>query len=510
MKEVTVTIDLDRNMIWEVERVCPHTEKSSYWWSKPQLKQFRKDYQNEVMLEGIRNLVRSKIKQQFDDPDTVEERVDKIMKLEPADIADFLQTKQKPKPKVAPTLAPKVSDNDKDNDDSGENSKSDSDSSSPSEEKEAKKKKALFEKERKAQLVADHRIYNHVNDKEANETAVETRSDKNPPLEPSVRDEDGGDSLSTSASTPSFVSFDDHSLLLDDLDDDDEQLLHPPSHENTGTSESEGKEHSTPERSPMAILEPTLLDSGSHHGKYTQLRSASTTTPFEIITTQPQNSHKIGDDYLDDIDALRRRFRQGALAVVAMERLKKMVEKKQPPGSQEMWSSSSRLLDMYTASDDEEEEEEEEEENPGIMSDEEIPTPSAAADDDSDIEIEIVSSDDSDDDEDYSTESGCSDDDELVDCPVCRGLVDPAQQQRQIILLRQTLCRRCFYEHYLEDGEELEIKTNTGAAAHKRKHKNKHKSLCLTSKEFKHIELNTKRDVRILKSLAKASAKARG
>jgi len=109
------------------------------------------------------------------------------------------------------------------------------------------------------------------------------------------------------------------------------------------------------------------------------------------------------------------RFRQGVLAVVATERLEKMVKRAplSPPPTN-ILSMSSRLIEMYLPSDEEKE------------------------DDDKNS-----------DDDDSSDDDSCCD--ENSECPVCLGLVK-SSQHRKIILLRRMLCKRCFDTHYIQRG----------------------------------------------------------
>lgn len=91
MEKKNVTIDLDRNVVWEVERVYP-LEKASYWWTKPQLKAIRDDYKNHFMMEGVKNLVKARVEQEEEDIRVIEQRVEEIMELDPGSIANFLQS----------------------------------------------------------------------------------------------------------------------------------------------------------------------------------------------------------------------------------------------------------------------------------------------------------------------------------------------------------------------------------------------------------------------------------
>eukprot|EP00529_Nitzschia_sp_RCC80_P008530 CAMPEP_0113505868 /NCGR_PEP_ID=MMETSP0014_2-20120614/35572_1 /TAXON_ID=2857 /ORGANISM="Nitzschia sp." /LENGTH=1170 /DNA_ID=CAMNT_0000401261 /DNA_START=433 /DNA_END=3945 /DNA_ORIENTATION=+ /assembly_acc=CAM_ASM_000159 len=94
-----VRIIIDRNKTWEVERVEPE-EKTSYWWTKVELRQIRNDYKEEVMMDGVRSLVRTRIQQEFpdhdpndeDDNDFMEDKIDDIMTRPPSKIAEYLES----------------------------------------------------------------------------------------------------------------------------------------------------------------------------------------------------------------------------------------------------------------------------------------------------------------------------------------------------------------------------------------------------------------------------------
>ena len=120
MRQNSVSINLDLNEVWEVERVYP-LEKASYWWTKPQLMQIRDEYKNEVMMEGVRNLVKARVEQEENDSQIIEQRVEQIMQLKPGMIANFLQS--------TPTKAEKQPKND-DIDSDSESRSSESSSSS--------------------------------------------------------------------------------------------------------------------------------------------------------------------------------------------------------------------------------------------------------------------------------------------------------------------------------------------------------------------------------------------
>jgi len=201
---------------------------------------------------------------------------------------------------------------------------------------------------------------------------------------------------------------------------------------------SERSEHN--HQSETMLSEKRKSASGAKTSQESKMNQNKTD---QLLDIEPR-SDKVERDTakIDSRKVLGNRFRQGALAVVAMARLEKMVKRSAPPPSSpihEMLSSSSRLMEMYSPSDEENEDD----------------ANSTGSDNDS------------------SESSSC---DANSDCPVCLDLVDPSQQ-RKIILLRRMLCKRCFDTYYLKRGVE------NGGIENK-------------SKDF-----NTKRDVQTLISL---------
>jgi len=81
------------------------------------------------------------------------------------------------------------------------------------------------------------------------------------------------------------------------------------------------------------------------------------------------------------------------------------------------------------------------------------------------------------------------------ECPVCLGLVDPTHE-RKIIVLRQMLCKECYFWHYINRVEKSRNNDN--------KSKSSKRTSERTSKKGKQhndkLDFNTKRDVRILNS----------
>ena len=130
-KKKNVSIDEGYNEVFEIERICP-LEKAKNWWSKTDLKKIRNDYKNEVMMDGVRNLVKARIEQEEDDNEIIEERLDEMMANEPSSIAKFLQSEPKPMESKSKKITkskdrPSQSESDTDSD-SGSDSDSDSDS----------------------------------------------------------------------------------------------------------------------------------------------------------------------------------------------------------------------------------------------------------------------------------------------------------------------------------------------------------------------------------------------
>ena len=130
-KKKNVSIDEGYNEVFEIERICP-LEKAKHWWSKTEIKKIRNDYKNEVMMDGVRNLVKARIEQEEDDNEIIEERLDEIMADDPSSIARFLQSEPKPMESRSKKITkskdkPSQSESDTDSD-SGSDSDSDSDS----------------------------------------------------------------------------------------------------------------------------------------------------------------------------------------------------------------------------------------------------------------------------------------------------------------------------------------------------------------------------------------------
>jgi len=582
-----VTIDLSQNMVWEVDKV-ELTKKYSYWWSKPQLKQFHQDYQNEAMLEDIKNLVRARIQKDFDNPDVVEEGLEKIMKLEPLDIANFLQagakSNAKAKGKTNSNTVPKDSNNNNNN--SSSSSNNNSNISNPP--------------KRKAQRVANHQICKLLG------TCNCPVKQKIPPkapwmatTEPDLElDSNDDDDLSSSSSSDDDTGDDNSSSSSssssdgDDTDDDDDNNTDKEEYDEEGGESTEipkiddnSYSLQEPEFLWEAPVQPSVLyssvfdnDSDDDDDDETNSLTTSDLDGNDDAIAGKGTQTKTPNAYMDDIDAIRRKFRQGALAVLAMEKLKRMVKTQSEPQQQQeqdqpqaTWSSSSWLLDMYTASDDKESDDEkgnEKEETPEIKIDqdqEQCPTTSKhkhttrsadsgnqdnKSDSDSNSDDNkgdketprsttsekerrsdnhnVGHNDNIDDDEDDSGNDDNDDNgssssrdndtkehlfDDAEHCPVCRDLVDPSYQKQRVILLCQTLCKKCFCAHYLDDTDsetETETEAETDTEYPEKTTTARRKKPALRLRKYEHIERNTKRDVRILRSLARDYRKVTG
>jgi hypothetical protein len=139
-KKKNVSIDEGYNEVFEIERICP-LEKAKNWWSKTDLKKIRNDFKNEVMMDGVRNLVKARIEQEEDDIEIIEERLEEMMANDPGSIAMFLQSEPKPmklkskkitKSKDKPSQSESDTDSDSESDSDSDSDSDDSSSSSSS------------------------------------------------------------------------------------------------------------------------------------------------------------------------------------------------------------------------------------------------------------------------------------------------------------------------------------------------------------------------------------------
>ncbi len=366
--------------MWEVERVYIY-EKDSYWWTKPQLKLIRDEYKDEVMMEGVRNLVKARVQQEETDPEKIEDRVEEVMKLDHGKIANFLQSVPTKSEQLSSSYTPKLVSSDDSDSDSDTDSDSDSESSESSVEKE-----------------------DHMQDDPAveSQTGLDTTSPKPEPS--STNDNDNDKNQDEDDSDDEEDDDDDSSSSSSSVDEDESQ----PIESQTPQPEDDEKNETTEIRS-------------DHERKY----------------------RKAG----------KSRLRQGVLAVVAIDRLKKLVKKRSPPPTSidKVLASSSRLMDMYLPSDDE-------------------------------LDDDIDSSDEND-----------SDDDSISDCPVCLDLVNPSQK-RKVILLRRMLCKDCYFAHYINREDK------DGTDTSKNKSFTKRSGEDIRGKNGR-LNFDNKRDVQILSSM---------
>jgi len=355
-------------------------EKNSYWWTKPQLKVIRDEYKDEVMMEGVRNLVKARVAQEETDPEKIEDRVDEVMKLDHGKIANFLQSVPTKSEQLSSSYTPKlISSDDSDSDsDSDNDSDSDSESSESSVEKE--------DQEEDDPVV------------EPAQTSLDTTSPKPKSLPKHDGDEDGDED--------------------ERVDDDDSS--------SSSSSVDEDEDESQPIESQTKQLE--------------DVEEKETT---EIRFDLKRKHRKSG----------KSRLKQGVLAVVAIDRLKKLVKQRAPPPTSmdKVLSSSSRLMDMYLPSDDE-------------------------------LDDDIDSSDEND-----------SDDYSISDCPVCLDLVNPSHK-RKVILLRRMLCKDCYFAYYINREDKDESDDNKTKTSSKR-------SSGENGEKNGNLDFDHRRDVQILSSM---------
>jgi len=464
MNKPNVTIDIGQNVVWEVERVCP-LEKASYWWTKPQLKQIRDDYKNEVMMEGVRNLVKARVEQEEEDTRIIEQRVEEIMQRDPGSIANFLQSIPTKSEKLSTTFnsnldssvdSNSVSDSDTDSgsdsdtdSDSDSDTDSDSDSDSDSESSSSTSSSSLSEgkKEKKE---------DHLNGAESG-IKITTKSSA---LSPNDCHDDKDKDTPSGSSSSSLCSVLSSPEVGFTKSESQNKVSKPP--------KSEAQKQNYLDLPPTTVIIkpvyntiPSITLKPTSAGRITSEKNKSIgnktnqsyeydqTTDIEIESNLKSEDRKLA----------KSRFKQGVLAVVAMERLEKIVKRDAPPSTSsvhKMVSSSSRLLDMYLPSDDETED-----------------------------EVDTRCSDE-------GGGSDISSYEDISECPVCLDLVDP-EQQRKIILLRRMLCEECFFIYYINRGGK--DRSND----YQRK-LSKRTSVEIKQKNDK-VDFNTERDVQILSSL---------
>lgn len=342
-------------------------EKASYWWTKPQLQMIRDEYKDEVMMEGVRKLVKARVQQEEDDDDIIEERVEEVMKMDHGSIANFLQS--------VPTK-PKQTYNSKSYSDSDSDSDTDSDSDSDSE----------------SDSSSSSSSYDDDDDDDNNNVEKVHKMSLNITAKPKHAPESDSDDDSSSSSSSQSSS-----------DDDDEESVLSERNEANVEKQTQNKEDR-----------------------------------FDL----KRKNRKSG----------KRRFKQGALAIVAIDRLRKLVKNEAPPPTsiRGVSSSSDRLIDMYLPSDEETEDD----------------------NDASDCEMD------------------CEEEDQSS-CPVCLNLVDAAQE-RKIILLRRMLCKECYFTYYV--NREENSKRDKGEY----KSSERDDETQLSAEE--QLEYDTRRDIQILSS----------
>lgn len=445
-----MSFNVDQNVVWEVERVYP-LERAAYWWTKPQLKKIRDEYKNEVMMVGVRNLVETRVQLEEVDVRIVDERVEEIMQMDHGSIANFLQSVPTKAEKLLTNYNSNLSssgdsnldtDSESDTDsDTDSDSDSDSDSGSESSSSSASSSSSVKEEEREDDHLVRTESSLVITTQPQNSTSNDNDNDA---LSPSSS-ENNKDTLSLSSVSPSpqegLISLqlhDEESEMnetnknVDDSDRDPKTVDIQPVHETmpSTTLKSESARIHTLEKRKSLQLQTNQLNGNEQ-------------TPDKGIKSNPKAMQRKSG---------RNRFRQGALAVIAVERLREMVKREPPPPSslQQFLSSSSRLIDMYLPSDD---------------------------------EVDSLLSDEGD-------SSVCED---VSECPVCLDLVDPGQQ-RKIILLRRMLCKGCYFSCYINRGGIDERNDNSSKVS---------KQKCGEAQPHEKDALNfdTKRDVQILNSL---------
>lgn len=482
-----VRIIMGYNQIWEVDRVEPD-EKSSYWWNKTELKRIRNEYREEVMMDGVRALVRTRLHLEEDDPAVIEDRLEQIMVLPPNLIAAFLESlpppkevAQDPKSSAAASLRKKDdddSDSDADDDSSSSSSSSDSSgttsSSSTAEDSDEEDDPVLRRqaRDKKAEdTVSDDDIYalfglddEEVTTSTSTSSAIEdggkkplavtqaatttSNNDSSPPS-PSRRknkaaspvDEDNassvdGDSDNDSSSSSSSDCDDSVSISLDGL--------------NVKRPFKRRKQH---------------RKAGRHHHHHHHRRQQTLNEPSSssAITPEPKSPKKGGSSsrgrssptkgpskadetvHLTTVDrkALVDLFKRAVLAVITVERLGGIIVARReakrivPP----IYRMESHLIDLYLPSDEERDDVHHKRIARKRVNKVEKPAPGGGGDGgcvggENDI--------DEDDDDDCSSHTM---EDDNTECPICLGLVLPTQH-RKITLLRRMLCGKCFSVHY--------------------------------------------------------------
>jgi hypothetical protein len=408
------------------------------------------------MMEGVKNLVKTRVEQEEEDARVVEQRVEEIMELDPGSIATFLQSIPTKSVRNSTLDSSKNSNSDSNlGSDSDDNSGSDSDSDSDSDTESGSDSESSSSESSSLLPGREEKGKEDPFGRSASNFTMTTKS-KSFSLSPNNSDDDSrsfssdndNDSASCSSSSSSSSSSPEDRLIpsqshdeesernknsrgIDDLDLSPPTVIIQPVHE---------------------IMSPTTLKHPSG--------AAITSESSKSIGNQ--TNQLLDDDQTSDIGSrsylqfnnrrlAKNRFRQGVLAVIAMDRLKMIVKRDAPPSSpmHTMASPSARLVEMYMPSDDE-------------------------------------WSDESDSDND-----SCED---TSECPVCLDLIDPTHE-RKIIVLREMLCEECYFLHYINRGDKYGNNDQKMKSSKRTSEKGKHQN------NDDKLDFNTTRDVQLLNSL---------
>jgi hypothetical protein len=473
-----VRIIIGYNQIWEVDRVEPE-EKSSYWWNKTELKKIRNDYREEVMMDGVRALVRTRLQQEEDDPAVIEDRVERIMLQPPNLIAAFLESTPPPaatkRAAGAQNPAPAMTSMNKSDDDesvtsssssssSSENSRSSSSSSAGSDEKDDAIVRRQARSKKEEDTVSDNDIYAlfGLDDEDGmkscpsgapeeggkkrsaiapaatttgsnnNSPSVTRRKEK--PAAPVDEDDSSSAEEDDDASSTSSDCDDSVSISLDGLNvkpppvvkkaRQGAPFMNKSKQQQTKVQHRHGHHHHLTCKvppSPDAALSPPSLSLGSQNNCAGVSRGPSSPTRSAAKVLTPAERKALVD-----------LFRRAVLTVVALERLGGIVTRTGLGRAPPLLRKESSLVDLYLPSD-----EERDEVNHHKIARKKVkgkePTPPGGNGE------EIT--------------GGCSNhDDENTECPICLGLVQ-LTQHRKITLLRRMLCRNCFSAHYTSRRE---------------------------------------------------------
>mmetsp|Transcript_18347 Transcript_18347/g.42305 ORF Transcript_18347/g.42305 Transcript_18347/m.42305 type:complete len:504 (-) Transcript_18347:297-1808(-) len=394
IKKNAVTIDTGHNEVWEVERVYP-LERASYWWTKPQLKQIREDYKNEVMMEGVKNLVKTRVEQEEVDTRIIDERVEEIMQLDPGSIANFLQSIPKKLEKLSTNFNAML---DSSND---SNSLSNRDSIS--------------------------------------ETDSDSDTDPDSDSESSSSGSENEEQMDNTALRETKITFE-KTMKLNNNWDDESKLQYTSNDDNDLPSCS-----SSSQCKVLALSKDSLTPSQSHkdemkmkivktetHSDCTSPSCVDIQSLHETLNSSTSNKPTLNKDKIlhsykqisnrevqcnlqpEKKKSGKSRFKQGVLALLAMDRLERIVKRKSSPpfGVYDMLLSDDQLLDMHLPSYNED-------------------VVDYLGDQENDCE-----------------NISCKD---LSECPICLHVVDP-KQRRKIKLLRRMLCKECFFSYYINHG----------------------------------------------------------